>query len=223
MSLSLCIIVRNELAHLESFLKHHKDLYDELIIVDTGSKDKTIEIAKGFTTTIFKFKWKNDFSKARNFAISKATKDYIIWLDPDEFLGKEDFNKLKKLNPEYLGFSLIQRTWTNAEHHPRFRKDSSQGYKGYFIRRICKVFKNNQGIKFEYPIHETVINGIKDKIKHTDIIVEHYPETKGKKQLIKKEKNYIKLIRKKSKLFKESNAKKELVTEKIILEDYNNF
>ena len=96
-TISLCMIVKNEEAVLERCLKSAKDFADEIIIVDTGSTDKTLEIAKKYTDKIFHFKWINDFSAARNFAFKKATMDYQMWLDADDVISEDSAKKIKKL------------------------------------------------------------------------------------------------------------------------------
>ena len=80
-----------------------KDICDEIIIVDTGSTDKTKEIAAKFTDKIYDYPWNDDFAAARNFAFRQATKDYILWLDADDILLEEDQQKLRKLKEELTG------------------------------------------------------------------------------------------------------------------------
>ena len=115
--LSLCLIVKNEEEKLENFLLKLKPHVDEIIIVDTGSTDKTKEIALKFTSDVFDFSWNDDFSSARNFSISKATKDWILVLDPDETITENDLVKIKeitndkKINKNNLGYRLIQETY----------------------------------------------------------------------------------------------------------------
>ena len=96
-TISLCMIVKNEEEVLEQCLKSVNKACDEIVIVDTGSTDLTKEIARKFTDKIFDFEWINDFAAARNFAFSKATKDYILWLDADDLLLQEDLEELLKL------------------------------------------------------------------------------------------------------------------------------
>ena len=96
-SISLCMIVKNEELVLGRCLDSVKNLMDEIIIVDTGSTDKTKEIASLYTNKIYDFPWINDFAAARNFSFSKATKDYIMWLDADDVLLYEDNKKLQQL------------------------------------------------------------------------------------------------------------------------------
>ena len=96
-TISLCLIVKNEEAVLEKCLDSVKDIVDEIIIVDTGSTDNTKVIAERYYAKIYDFKWCNDFSKARNYSFSFATKDYILWLDADDFLPEIEIQKLQKL------------------------------------------------------------------------------------------------------------------------------
>ena len=85
-SVSLCMIVRDEEEVLGRCLESVKSTVDEMIIVDTGSQDRTKEIAVQYTDKIYDFKWKEDFSAARNFSLSKGTKDYLMWLDADDMI-----------------------------------------------------------------------------------------------------------------------------------------
>ncbi len=95
-TLSLCMIVKNEEKNLDKCLSSIFDVVNEIIIVDTGSIDKTIEIAKKYNARIYNFKWINDFSKARNYSFEKATCDYIMWLDADDYITRENKEKLKE-------------------------------------------------------------------------------------------------------------------------------
>ena len=108
------MIVKNEEGHLGQCLVPVNGILDEIIIVDTGSTDKTKEIAKKFGAKIFDFKWIDDFSAARNSAISHSTKDWILMVDADEVIEKEDLEKIKNLieNPgDFAGFALRQRSY----------------------------------------------------------------------------------------------------------------
>ena len=203
-SLSLCMILKDEEPILEKFLNSVKGCVDEIIIIDTGSNDKTKEIAKKFTNKVYGFRWCEDFSKARNFSISKAAKDWILVLDPDEKISKKDFEKIKEVIKENktdaLGYRLIQKTY----------------YKNKLIsiRGICRLFKNHKEIKFIYPIHETVresIKSLKGKISKTGINIEHYPKISKEKQ-----EYYLKLLKVKKKKFPESKVDKEIENESSI-------
>jgi len=174
-TISLCMIVKNEEKILERCLNHIYKHVDEIIIVDTGSTDKTIEIAKQFTNKVYYFKWRDDFSAARNFSISKATKGWILVLDADEFIDKphqlkqflfntsESLFTFKKLNifveyekvedKEYLQNKLQKRT---ISYHERlFKNNESYWYQGIVHEQI---FRNKCNI--------SRIENIPNKIYH---------------------------------------------------------
>ena len=96
-NLSLCMIVKDEENVIRRCLDSVINIVDEIIIVDTGSTDTTKEIVKEYTSKIYDFKWIDDFSEARNFSFSKASKEYILWMDADEYFDKENQEKLIKL------------------------------------------------------------------------------------------------------------------------------
>jgi len=191
------LIVRDEEENIKNFLNNVKDYVDEIIIVDTGSKDKTKKLAKAFGK-VYDFKFKDDFSEARNFSVSKATKEWVLVLDPDEIVEKTDLVKIKKLILENnLGYRLIQKT---------YYKD-----KVVSVRGICRLFKNDKKIRFIYPIHETVRESIKElngRIGKTGIVIKHYPKMDKEKQ-----EYYLKLLKIKKEKFPESNVDKEIENE----------
>lgn len=96
-AISLSMIVKNEENTLERCLQSVRDIVDEIIIVDTGSTDRTKEVAGKWTPHVFDFTWIHDFSAARNFSFTKATMDYIFWLDADDVLLPEENQKLFRL------------------------------------------------------------------------------------------------------------------------------
>ncbi|WP_028552050.1 glycosyltransferase [Paenibacillus sp. UNC451MF] len=96
-TISLCMIVKNEEDTISNCLSSIADAVDEIIIVDTGSTDRTKAIVSEFTDKIIDFEWIDDFAAARNFAFQQATKEYILWLDADDKLKEEDCKKLINL------------------------------------------------------------------------------------------------------------------------------
>ena len=97
MEISLCMIVKNEENVIDRCLNSVKNVVDEIIIVDTGSTDNTVAKAENLGAIVYKFKWIDDFAEARNYSFSKATKDYILWLDADDILEDDDVKKLEEL------------------------------------------------------------------------------------------------------------------------------
>ena len=101
-TISLCMIVKNEADILRRCLTSVADLMDEIIIVDTGSTDHTKEVAAEFTDKIYDYVWENDFAAARNFAFSKAEMEYIYSADADEVLDEVNRNRFAELKQVLL-------------------------------------------------------------------------------------------------------------------------
>ena len=95
-TLSVCIIAKNESEVIGRCLDCVKSFADEIVVVDTGSTDNTKEIASKFTDKVFDFKWINDFAAARNFSFSKATMDYVMWLDCDDIIDEANQKEICK-------------------------------------------------------------------------------------------------------------------------------
>ncbi|WP_251554555.1 glycosyltransferase [Neobacillus muris] len=151
--ISLCMIVKNEDKVLGRCLSSVAHLVDEVIVVDTGSTDRTKEIAAKYTTGIYDFEWINDFSAARNFAADKASGEWILVLDADEYIDEDNFkdfvqeikddqNQFDAYTVKILNFtgnfgeSLVQ----NA--HDRVYKNNGEIQ---YIRKIHEQFHHRQG------------------------------------------------------------------------------
>lgn len=166
-SISLCMIVKNEERVLARCLDSIAGLVDEMIIVDTGSTDRTKEIAAKYTDQIYDFAWVDDFSAARNFAFSKAGKEYIYSADADEVLdetNRERFRILKEtLLPEV---EIVQMKYGNQlQHNTIYNFDEE--YRP-------KLFKRVREFVWEEAIHETV--RIEPVIYDSDVVITHLPE-----------------------------------------------
>ncbi|MBI0577790.1 glycosyltransferase [Neobacillus cucumis] len=163
--ISLCMIVKNEEKMLPACLKSVKDLVDEIIIVDTGSEDNTKEIARQFTDLIYDFEWIGDFAAARNFAFSKGTKEYLMWLDADDILLPEDqykFLELKKsMKPEVDVVIMNYNLGVDAEGAPKVK---------FKRERLIKKSRNYPWIE---PVHEYVEFSYSHNILHSDIAITH--------------------------------------------------
>ena len=165
-NISLCMIVKNEELVLKRCLESVKDIADEIIIIDTGSTDKTKDIALKFTDKVYDFKWVNDFSKARNYSFSKATKDYILWLDADDVILEND--KIK--------FLALKETLNNTvdivmmKYNVGFDENGNVNF-SYYRERLLKRDKN---YTWKSPIHE-VIEPI-GNLYYSDICIMHKKE-----------------------------------------------
>lgn len=148
-TISLCMIVKNEEKILARCIDSLKGIYDEAIIVDTGSTDRTKEIAARYTTKVYDFKWIDDFSAARNFAMSKATCDYIYMADADEVLDEENREKFLILKKALDGdVEVVQMNYVNQ---------LSNGSVYNFDREPrAKLYKRMREFTFVDPIHEVI-------------------------------------------------------------------
>lgn len=162
-SISLCMILKNEEDVIGRCLDCVKDIVDEIIIVDTGSTDKTKEIVSKYTDKIYDFKWIDDFAAARNFAFSKATKEYIFWLDADEVLFKEDQTKLLNLK-ESLNSSIDIVKMTDH----RGLDENGDPLLRYKRNRLVKRSNNFKWVGF---IHEYI--EVSGNVYESDIAITH--------------------------------------------------
>lgn len=163
MTISLCMIVKNEELTLERCLNSVRDAVDEIIIVDTGSVDHTKAIASKFTDQIYDFIWEDDFAAARNFSFSKANMDYIMWLDADDVILEEDKEKLmrlkEQLNPSFDVVMMKYNLGTDENNKPVCT----------FMRE--RLLKREKKFKWIDPIHEYI--EFSGKILNIDICVTH--------------------------------------------------
>ena len=165
-SISLCMIVKNEEATLGRCLDTVKEIVDEIIIVDTGSTDRTKEIAGRYTGQIYDFKWVDDFSAARNEAFSKATKDYIMWLDADDVLLESDRLRLKQLK-EKLDTSTDVVYMKYNLSHKALEGNTYTFWRERLVKRACQF-------RWKEPVHEYI--DCKGKMIKIDIAVTHKKE-----------------------------------------------
>jgi len=185
-SISLCMIAKNEETYLAKCLWSVKPIVDEIIVVDTGSQDRTRDIAAVFGAKVFDFKWNDDFSEARNFSLSKASGDWIFMLDADEVISSLDHEAFKLLvnngNSGPVAYSIVTRNYTmQANTIGWVANDGTEPEReagnGWFPSQKVRLFKNDARIRFEYPVHEMVdpgLNRLGIPIKKCAIPVHHY-------------------------------------------------
>lgn len=192
-ALSVCMIVKNEESVIKRCLDSIKDIADEIIIVDTGSTDRTIEIAESFGAKIIRHEWKDDFSEARNVCLQNAASDWILTLDADEFIERKDLINIKRIM-EFENFDAFRLTlfnYSNNENDVGWMRLSEKrgGYSGYLPIEIARLFRNNKKYRYEGAVHETIENSImknKGRISSIDIPIHHFggfDETLKEKQL----------------------------------------
>ena len=149
--LSVCIITKNEEKNIERCLKALSGYGFELVVIDTGSTDGTMEIARQYTDKLYEFTWQDNFSAAKNYAISKASHDLVLIVDSDEFLqplSKTDIKNLETMahqNPDDVGRIRRRNVFTKDGTHQENRE---------WINRIF----DRRKFHYEGRIHEQVVS-----------------------------------------------------------------
>jgi glycosyltransferase involved in cell wall biosynthesis len=214
MSISLCMIARDEEKTIAKAICSVKEIVDEIVVVDTGSKDDTIRIAESLGAKVFGFTWNHDFSEARNFAKSRCIKDWILVLDADEIISGKDFPKIMSMVKKggVIACRFIQRTYSDKKTGLKWNDndgsyDEGKGYRGWNYRGIVRLFRNLPEISFVYPVHETVKPSVQKigSITGSDVVIHHYSRDSREKRLY-----YLGLLRDKVKRFPGENSRREL-------------
>jgi tetratricopeptide (TPR) repeat protein len=169
LTLSLCMIVKDEEEMLPRCLAAVKPAVDEMIVVDTGSTDRTVEIAESFGARVLHHEWTGSFSDARNVSLKAATGDWIIYLDADEVLVEEDAERLRALTGRVWreAFSLVETNYTG---------DIEDGTA--LTHNALRVFRNRPHYLFKGRLHEQMAYALPgylpERIEYTQLRIEHY-------------------------------------------------
>lgn len=167
-TISLCMIVKNEENTITRCLDSVQDIVDEIVIVDTGSTDRTKEIVRRYTDKIYDFTWIDDFSAARNYSFSHAAMEYILWLDADDVMLEPDRSQFlelkKKLDP------LMDAV--NMPYHLAF---DQYGNVTLSLRRN-RLVKRSRNFPWIGAVHEYL--DISGHVLNCDIAVTHKEEAR---------------------------------------------
>lgn len=169
MRISLCMIVRDEEDMLPATLEAVKDAVDEMIIVDTGSTDATIEIARSFGATVIEREWTGDFAAARNVSLEAATGDWFLYLDADEVLAKEDVPKLRE---------LASQTWREAFYLHETNYTGTEEAGAALVHSALRLIRNRPEYRFVGSLHEQIALHlpayVPERIVQSPVRVNHY-------------------------------------------------
>lgn len=201
-TLSLCMIVKNEEKHLVKCLQSVRDVVDEIIIVDTGSTDKTIDISRVFGAQVFEFPWTGDFSAARNESLNKASGNWILVLDADEVISVSDLKELRKIvhkKPSSAeAYSIVTRNYLRnvgvigwTQNNGEYPEEAGAGW---VASTKVRLFTRNKNAFFSNPVHETLEHSLlnaKVPIRPCRIVVHHYGKLDEHKDLKKGEDYYL--------------------------------
>lgn len=176
--LTVAMIVKNEEKYLRDCLVSIKNVADEIVIVDTGSNDKTKQIASEFNASVYDFTWINDFSAARNFSLQKSTGDWILYIDADERLDNNSIPELKKIISDK---SLTGCYCTVISYDSEGSRDNTLRYP--------RLFFNSPEIKFEGKVHEQIGASLLSnnyKLVNSNILIHHIGYNISKEEQKKK-------------------------------------
>ncbi len=165
---SLCMIVKNEEAHLPACLSTAADLVDEIIVVDTGSTDATKAAAQRFGARVVDFAWCDSFAAARNESLRHAGGDWIFWLDADDRIDETNRQRLRTLFanlPDATGAYLMKYL---ALQDVLLGRDSAVDH--------AQLFRNHPQIRWQYRVHEQILPAVERQggwVRETDVVIHH--------------------------------------------------
>lgn len=147
--ISVCIITKNESSNLDKCLRALSAYPFEIVVVDTGSTDDSVDVASKYTDSVYHFEWNDNFSDARNFSISKAQNDMVLILDTDEFLAEIDYSQMSDLAYKNNGkvgrvlrvnvFTRNKEANTNRERVNRLFDRRFFCYKGSIHEQVSRI------------------------------------------------------------------------------------
>ena len=168
---SLTMIVRDEESNISRCLESVRGVFDEIVVLDTGSKDRTIQIAREFGARVFDFVWVDDFAAARNAALARAKGDYAFWLDADDVIEPSERAKLEQL------LKCLRRDGGHGAFVVRCACDSGpNGEGGETVVDHVRLFPVIEGVRWMYRVHEQILPGLKRAgvpVQWSDVTVRH--------------------------------------------------
>ncbi|MBT8342566.1 MAG: glycosyltransferase, partial [Desulfatitalea sp.] len=203
-SLSLCMIVRNEAKFLAACLHAAKPLADEIIVVDTGSNDRTADIARLYGAQVHAFSWCDDFAAARNAALGLSGAAWVLVLDADELIAAQDFEALRSLirsqGQGVVAYTLQTRNYCNVANAIGWQANmgdyqACETGMGWFPSNKVRLFKRHPAVRFHFPVHERVEPSLRSAgipIKNCPVPVHHYGHLDESRNL-EKAKSYFSL------------------------------
>ncbi len=184
--ISVSMIVKNEERYLRGCLESVKSAADEIVIVDTGSSDGTISIAEEYGASVYNYDWSDDFSAARNYALSKSSGEWILYLDADERLSESSLLELKRLTADdrSAGFKCTVKSLDHKRGKPH-------------QMRYVRLFRNGKEIKFTGRVHEQIESSLLAagyKVLGSDIEILHLGYNVEEEEVLRKARRNLKLL-----------------------------
>lgn len=204
--LSLALIVRNEAATLPALLEGHRGLWDEAVVVDTGSTDGSAELAAALGARVAAFAWTDDFAAARNAALALCEARWVLVLDADEHIAADDHLRLRELlaAAEPGAFLLPQWNYVDDASLPDWRpvtpdgRADARGAGGYVLAYQVRVFPGGLGVAYQGRIHETVepsLAALGLELRLADIPIHHHGHRAGAQVMVQRQVRNGRLLR----------------------------
>lgn len=207
--LAILVLAKNEAKVIEDCLRPWKNVASEIIVLDS-STDATPKLAKKCGARVIRGQIDGDFASARNRLLAMTQAEWIFCLDADQTVSRTDIKKLGRLlsDRHVDAYRLPTRHYTddynllggwkkNDGAYPA--EERRAGTSGYFLNQRYLLFRNHRGIRYEYPIHESILPFLrreKLKIKNTSVTIHHREFEKGEGHHLKKHRSYLKMERK---------------------------
>ncbi len=190
LKLSLCMIVRDEQEMLPGCLASLQEAVDEMVIVDTGSTDATVEIARSFGAKVIFHEWTGSFAEARNVSLEAASGDWLLCLDADEVLVREDVRLLR---------SLTERTWREAFYLSETNYTGELEDGTAVTHNALRLFRNRPEYRYEGRLHEQIANRLPaflpERMEASGVRIEHYGYLGAVRDSREKSRRNIELLR----------------------------
>lgn len=198
---SLAMIVKNEAGHLGACLDSVAALGAEVVVVDTGSTDGTLEVARAHGATVVEAAWTGDFSAARNIALEHCTYPWVLVLDADERIAPADIPVLAAhvAAEPACGFRMVTRNYTDQRHLTDFTPCASDdplghGFSGWFPSVKVRLFPRDARIRFSGQVHELVnpaLSAAGVPMVDSPVPVHHYPLERDAERIEAKREMYL--------------------------------
>ncbi|MGQ9580162.1 MAG: glycosyltransferase [Armatimonadota bacterium] len=186
--LTLCMIVRDEEQFIEHCLESVRSVVDEIVVVDTGSGDRTVQIAQKFGAKIRDFGWNDNYSDARNYAAGHARGEWILFLDADEVLDPGSGKLIRQ---------AVESPFADAYELLFYNYCRGGGSTPDIVHRACRLYRNRPEYRFEGRVHENIAPSIVaagGSVAELDVIIHHYgyrPDVLNRRQ---KRERYLALL-----------------------------
>jgi glycosyl transferase family 2/flagellin-like protein len=189
LTLSLCMIVKDEEEMLPGCLSAVRDVVDEMVVVDTGSSDATVQIARSFGAKVIEFPWNGSFADARNISLDNATGDWVMYLDADEHLMEEDAAQLR---------DVLRRTWREAFYLVETNFTGGEDSGAAVTHHALRLWRHRPQYRFEGRIHEqkthTMPTYLPERFETTAVRMKHYGYLRSRIAAKDKSKRNIELL-----------------------------